>query len=82
LDYNFEIPDLEGWEFGIHGGYHDGDFVDGFNFADGTFDYFDWNVSVAKSGFSFMISGTDLDTSPTSLNNDDIKFVIGYGIDF
>ena len=82
LDYGFELPQLEGWEFGLHAGYHDGDFVDAFNFADGTLDYFDWNASIGKGGFSFMVSGTDLDDSPTSLNNDSLKFVVSYGIDF
>ncbi len=84
LDYGFAIPNLEGWEGGLHVGYHDGDFVDGFNFANGVFEYLDWNASIAKGGFSFMISGTDLDASDTgpSLNNDDLKFVVGYSVDF
>ena len=88
LDYGFELPNLPGWEVGLHGGYHDGDFVDGFNFASGIFDYFDYNVSLSKGGFSFMVSGTDLDQDDVggpagqSLNNDDLKYVIGYSLDF
>jgi uncharacterized protein (TIGR02001 family) len=87
LDYSFGLPDmegtpLEGVEFGLHAGYHDGDFVDGFNFADGTFNYFDYAASVSKSGFSLMISGTDLEDSPSNLNNDSMKFVLSYGLDF
>ena len=88
LDYGFEIPQLEGWEFGLHGGYHEGDFVDLFNFSGGAGpvvdSYFDYNASISKGGFSFMVSGTDLnagDTGP-SLNNDDLKFVVGYSVDF
>jgi uncharacterized protein (TIGR02001 family) len=86
-DYSFPIAALEGTplegvEFGLHAGYHDGDFVDAFNFADGTLNYFDYSASVSKSGFTLLISGTDLDDSPSSLNNDSMKFVISYGLDF
>ena len=87
LDYSstiaaFDGTPLEGVEFGVHAGYHDGDFVDAFNFADGTFDYFDYSASISKSGFSFLVSGTDLEDSPTNLNNDSLKFVLSYGLDF
>lgn len=87
MDYSIAIPALEGTalegvEVGLHAGYHDGDFVDGFNFADGTFNYFDYSASISKSGFSVLISGTDLEDSPTNLNNDSIKFVVGYSLDF
>ena len=45
-------------------------------------DYTDYNVSIAKDGFSFMISSTDLDDAgPDNLDNDDVKFVVGYSID-
>lgn len=82
VDYGFSLPSVEGVDFGLHVGYHDGDFVDAFNFADGTDDYFDWNASVAKGGFNFMVSGTDLNDSPESLNNDSVKFVVSYALDF
>ena len=84
LDYGFEIPNMEGWEIGLHGGLHDGDFVDGFNFAAGITSYIDWNASISRGGFSFMVSGTDLDSSDTapSLNNDDLKWVVSYSVDF
>lgn len=82
LDYGFSLPQAEGLDFGLHVGYHDGDFVDAFNFADGTDEYWDWNASVSKGGFSFLVSGTDLNDSPESLNNDSVKVVVAYGIDF
>ena len=77
----------------LHGGYHDGDFVDGFNFAGGNlgtgiFNYFDYNVALSKAGFTFMVSGTDLDQDEaggpagSSLNNDDLKYVLSYSLDF
>lgn len=78
-DYAWEIK--EGLELGFHVGYHNGDFVDAFNFADGTDDYVDWNVSLSKGGFGFVVSGTDLDDSPAGLQNDQIKFVVSYTVD-
>ncbi|MGR8950479.1 MAG: TorF family putative porin [Gammaproteobacteria bacterium] len=78
-DYGYEIRD--GLELGLHVGYHDGDWVDEFNFADGTTDYVDYNVSLSKGGFSFVVSGTDLSDSPTGLQNDEVKYVISYTID-
>ncbi len=81
-DYGIEIGD--GVELGVHVGYHDGDFNEAFNGVAG--DYFDFNVSIAKAGFSLMVSTTDLDNAqdaagnnlPDPLDNDEIKFVIGY----
>lgn len=83
-DYAFEIR--EGLELGLHVGYHDGDFVDAFNFGDGTFDYVDYNVSLSKGGFGFVVSHTDIGDNPTQnangLNNDSVKFVVSYTVDF
>jgi uncharacterized protein (TIGR02001 family) len=79
FDYGFELGD--GWTMGLHAGYHDGDFVEAFNFADATtYDYVDYNVSFAKDAFSFTVSSTDLDEESTSaaLSNDDIKYVVSY----
>ena len=74
-DYGWEVGN--GVELGIHAGWHDGDFSEAFNGVPG--DYVDYNVSVAKDGFSFMISTTDLDdVGPDGLDNDEMKFVIGY----
>ena len=78
-NYAREIGD--GVELGFHVGYHDGDFNEAFNGVPGS--YVDYNVSLAKGGFSFMISGTDLDDAgPDGLDNDEIKFVVGYSVDF
>ena len=80
LDYGFDLD--EDWSMALHIGYHDGDFVEAFNFDDGeTYNYTDYSVSFAKDAFTFTVSRTDLDESPTSLNNDDLKFVIAYSIE-
>ncbi|MEM1434094.1 MAG: TorF family putative porin [Pseudomonadota bacterium] len=77
-DYAFEVK--EGLEVGFHIGYHEGDFVNAFN---GFENYIDYNISIAKDGFSFMLSTTDVDdVGPDNLDNDEVKFVVGYSIDF
>ncbi len=64
-------------DLGVHFGFHEGDFNEAFNGVPGS--YFTYNVSIAKAGFSFMISDTDLDGSGSDgLDNDSIKFTVGY----
>ena len=83
-DYGFVVGnDIE---IGLHVGYHDGDFMEAFNGADG--DYYDYNVSLSKGGFAFMISGTNVDgdaatgfTPNEELDNDEIRFVVSYSVD-
>jgi len=78
LDYGTEVGD--GIELGFHVGYHDGDFNEAFNGVPDS--YIDYNVSLSKNGFSFMISDTDLDDAgPEGLDNDAIKFVVSYSVD-
>ena len=78
-DYTTEVGD--GIELGFHIGRHEGDFSEAFNGVPG--DYIDYNISLSKNGFSFMITSTDLDDAgPDALDNDDVKFVVGYGMDF
>jgi uncharacterized protein (TIGR02001 family) len=78
-DYAFEIK--EGLELAFHVGYHDGDFNEAFNGVPGS--YVDYNVTLSKDGFFFMISDTDLDDAgPEGLDNDEIKFVLGFSMDF
>ncbi|MEE4193185.1 MAG: TorF family putative porin [Halieaceae bacterium] len=79
IDYAFEVGN--GIEIGLHGGYHDGDFMEAFNGADG--DYYDYNISLSKGGFGFMISDTDVGgpASEGGLDNDEMKFVISYSVD-
>jgi len=79
VDYGF--PVLNGAEVGIHVGYHQGDFAEDFNVVpDG---YADYGVSLSKDGFSFAITGTDLDDSGADgFDNDSIKFTVGYAVDF
>ncbi|MFK8028810.1 MAG: TorF family putative porin [Gammaproteobacteria bacterium] len=78
-DYAKEVR--EGLELGLHVGYHDGDFSEAFNGVPEG--YVDLGVSLAKDGFSFAITMTDLDDAgPDNLDNDEMKFVIGYSKDF
>lgn len=78
-DYAYEIKD--GLELGFHIGYHDGDFNESFNGVPTS--YFDYNISLAKDGFSAMVTSTDLDDAgPDGLDNDSVKFVVGYSVDF
>lgn len=79
-DYAFEIS--EGLELAFHVGRHAGDFNEAFNGVPD--DYTDYNISLSKGGFSFMISDTDTDDfgPEDNLDNDEVKFVIGYSMDF
>lgn len=89
LDY--AIPLESGAEIGLHAGFHEGDFMYAFNGA--TDDYWDFNISIAKDGFSAMITTTTLGdddngdgiedyASMGTRDNDEIKFVVGYSMDF
>lgn len=91
LSLDYAIPLESGTEIGLHLGRHAGDFAESFN---GTADdYFDWNVSVAKGGFAFMVTGTTLGydddndgmedyASMAARDNDNVKFVVSYSVDF
>ncbi len=89
LDY--AIPLDSGVEIGLHAGFHEGDFMYAFNGA--TDDYWDFNISVAKDGFSAMVTTTTLGdddngdgiidyASQGPRDNDNVKFVVGYAMDF
>lgn len=89
LDY--AIPLASGAEVGLHVGFHEGDFAYSFNGV--TDDYWDYNISIAKDGFAAMVSMTSLDSdddgdgfedyaSMPARDNDEIKFVVSYGVDF
>src|SRR5690606_37167489 len=79
LDY--AVPLRDDLELGLHVGRHDGDFNEAFNGVPG--DYVDYAVSLAKGGFSFMLSDTDLDSEVADgLDNGSVKFVVGYSMDF
>ena len=91
LSADYTIPMASGAEVGLHMGYHDGDFAKSFNGV--TDSYFDFNVSIAKDGFSFLVSQTSLGSdddgdgiedyaSMAARDNDEIKFVVSYGLDF
>ena len=75
---------MNGTELTLHAGYHSGDFVEAFNFGDGETDsYADYGVSIAKDGFSFAVTGTNLDdVGADALDNDELKFTVAYSVDF
>lgn len=80
-DYTFQV--LGGMDVGLHVGYHDGDFSEAFNGVDG--DYYDYNVSISRGGFGFMITNTNADgdfAAGGARDNDEVKFVVSYSVDF
>lgn len=79
-DYGFEVRD--GLELGFHVGYHDGDFAEAFNGSDEG--YYDYNVSLSKGGFGFMVSDTNVGgpAAEGGYDNDQVKFVVSYSVDF
>jgi len=80
-DYGFTV--FDGLVLGAHIGYHDGDFSEAFNGVDG--DYIDYNVSISRGGFSFMITSSNADgpsAEAFGLDNDEPKFVVSYTVDF
>lgn len=88
---DYSIPMASGAVVGLHLGWHSGDFAEAFNGV--TDDYFDYNISIAKDGFSGMISMTSLGSdddgdgvedyaSMPARDNDEIKFVVGYTMNF
>ncbi|QCZ94811.1 TorF family putative porin [Salinimonas iocasae] len=82
LDY--AMPIMNGTELGLHVGHHQGDFAEAFNGL--TDSYVDWAVSLSKDGFGFAITGTDMDSDEPAAggayDNDEIKFVVSYAVDF
>lgn len=91
LSLDYAIPLESGAEIGLHAGFHEGDFMYAFNGA--TDDYWDFNISIAKDGFSAMITTTTLGdddngdgiedyASMGTRDNDEVKFVVGYSMDF
>jgi len=81
LSVDYGMPVFNGAELGLHVGYHQGDFAEDFNgVPDG---YADWGISLSKDGFSFAVTGTDLDDSGAdAYDNDSVKFAVSYSIDF
>ncbi|MFK7956524.1 MAG: TorF family putative porin [Lysobacterales bacterium] len=78
-DWSTEIR--EGLELGLHAGYHDGDFNEAFNGVPEG--YFEYGISLSKDGFTVKLTGTDLDDAgPDGLDNDEVKFVVGYSKEF
>ncbi|MEM7692181.1 MAG: TorF family putative porin [Pseudomonadota bacterium] len=78
-DYGFTVGD--GIDIGLHVGYHEGDFAEAFNGVDGG--YYDYNVSLSKGGFGFMISDTNAGggAAEGGFDNDEVKFVVSYSVD-
>ncbi len=81
LSADYTVPVREGLDLTVHLGSHDGDFNEAFNGVPEG--YIDYGVSLSKDGFTFAITGTDLDDpGPDNLDNDEIKFIISYAVDF
>ena len=81
LSADYTVPIREGLDLTFHLGSHDGDFNEAFNGVPEG--YIDYGISVSKDGFTFGITGTDLDDpGPDNLDNDEIKFVVSYAVDF
>lgn len=79
LDYATEVR--PGLELGFHVGWHDGDFNEAFNGVPDS--YVDYGVSLTKDAFSFTITDTNLDDAGADgLDNDEMKFVVGYTMSF
>jgi uncharacterized protein (TIGR02001 family) len=92
LTADYVWPLESGTEIGFHIGYHEGDFAEAFNGTPSN-GYLDYNVSVSKDGFSFMVTTTDLEFDADGgagedyavqapRDNDNVKFVASYSIDF
>lgn len=79
LDYGWELEN--GVAVGVHMGHHDGDFAEAFN--GNASGYFDYNITFAKDGFTFMISDTDVEggAAEGGYDNDSVKFVVSYAVD-
>lgn len=91
LSGDYSIPLASGAVVGLHAGYHEGDFAEAFNGV--TAGYLEYNASIAKDGFMAMISRTDLGddddndgvedyASMSARDNDEVKFVVGYTVNF
>ncbi len=78
LDYGFTVGNDV--EVGLHAGYHDGDFAEAFNGSDDG--YYDYNVSISKGGFSFMVTDTNVGgpAAEGGFDNDQVKFVVSYSV--
>jgi uncharacterized protein (TIGR02001 family) len=80
LDYAYALPSEV--TLGFHVGTHEGDFARSFN-GFNTKRYWDYNISIAKAGFKFMVSDTNLNDDKqmswiTFNNNGEPKYVISY----
>ncbi|HEX5420234.1 MAG TPA: TorF family putative porin [Gammaproteobacteria bacterium] len=77
LDYSLSLENEV--SVGLHAGRYSGDFQEDFNGVPRS--YLDYNVSVAKGGFTFMISDTNLPANaPNGFDNGSLKFVIAYKV--
>lgn len=85
LASNYAVELSSGVELGLHVGYHDGNFQKSFNGTSTS--YWDYSVRASKSGFTFALTDTNLEDDgsfavTSARNNDNIKFLISYGVDF
>lgn len=80
LDYAYSLPNEV--TLGFHVGTHEGDFAKSFN-GFNTSRYWDYGISIAKAGFKFTVSDTNLKDSKqmswiTFNNNGEPKYVVSY----
>ena len=80
INADYVFTTAKEFDVGLHVGYHEGDFMEFFNGADGS--YIDYGVWVAKSGFKLMVTDTDMDgpTAGANFDNSKVKFVVSYTI--
>lgn len=80
MSANYTVPVSDGTDVILHVGRHDGDFVTAFNGTPNN--YTDYSVAVAKNGFEFKVSNTNLDNDTIGApnNNDKVRFVASYTI--
>jgi len=50
--------------------------------ADSTADYTHYGASIGKGGFSFAVDKNDIDDTPTDNTADNVRFTVGYSVDF
>ena len=50
--------------------------------ADSTADYTHYGASIGKGGFSFAVDKNDIDDTPTDNTADNVRFTVGYTLDF
>lgn len=85
LSSGYAVELSSGVELSVKVGYHNGDFQKSFNGTSAS--YVDYSISASKGGFTFAVTDTNLNDDgsfavTSARDNDNIKFLISYGVDF